>query len=284
MKTVNQICSFEIEKYAREYTFGGYREGYYIHLKDTSGNTATGEVAPLPGRSLESLHQAYENLERLRRQFLENDFSPFSLYPSVMFGMQMALYQLQHPNEKSNCDTTKLFLTPPTFFGAKGPVKLKLGHLDVDGAVSFFNKFKRKEKNIRLDLERLWPLDKTLEFCSKIDTSSIFYIEDPVDVFSELEIFYEKTKVPYAIDQFLSFAPPEIIKELKGLYCLIAKPSLVGGVHECQRLQEIYAPIPIAISSLFETDVGIEHVKLISSKLCPGLPCGCDTLKYIKPL
>jgi o-succinylbenzoate synthase len=282
MKTQAQICSFDIEKYAKEYTFGGFREGFLVHLKDTDGNEATGEIAPLPGRSLETLDEAYANLQQLKNNFLDNNLTPFPLQPSVMFGMQMAFYSLQNPKAKASPAMTKLYLEPPTLFGSKGPVKLKLGHLSVDDAIAFFNKFKRSEKNIRIDLERKWELEKTLEFCEKIDTSSILYIEDPVMTFSDLEIFYEKTNVEYALDQFLAFAPPQVIKTLKGIHSIIVKPSLCGGLHECRQLQELYAPVPISISSLFETSVGIKHIKLISSMLCPDSPVGCDTLKFLK--
>ena len=147
MITQNQICSFEIEKYSTEYTFGGTREGFYIHLKDTAGNESTGEVAPLSGRSLETLDQAYSNLLQLRENFLNNKLTPFALHPSVMFGMQMALYSLQNQKHKANPPVTKLYIAPPKLFAAKGPVKLKLGHLREPEAIAFFNTFKRKMVN-----------------------------------------------------------------------------------------------------------------------------------------
>jgi o-succinylbenzoate synthase len=278
-----KICSFEIEKYQREFTFGGTKEGFTIHLKDTEGNVSCGEVAPLHGRSLESLDQAYHHLKKLQEYFLNSDFTPFNLHPSVMFGMQMALYKLQNQTKEITIPITKLFFSPPLFIPS-GPVKLKLGNYKLDEAITFYNKFKRKEQNIRIDLERKWSLSKSVSFCEKVDLSSILYIEDPVSNYSDLEVFFEKTKVKFALDLFLSFQPLERIKQLNGLDCVIVKPSLVGGIYECSLLQKELFPIPIVLSSLFETEVGIFDIKLISSILCPNKPAGVDTLKFLKKI
>lgn len=284
MSTTTQITSFEIEKFAKKFTFGktdGFREGLYVHLKDTDENTATGEVSPLPGRSLETLDEAHQNLLALKNNFMENDLKPLTLHPSVMFGMQMALYSLQQSSTTPSLPITKLLITPP-LLAPKGPVKLKLGDFRLDAAIAFFNKCDRSKKTIRIDLERKWSLAKTIDFCKLVNSSSILYIEDPVENYTDLETFYEKTGVEYALDQFLLFAPPESIKLLKGLHSIIVKPSLTGGLHECRLVQDAFAPIPISLSSLFETKVGIGHIKLISSILCGDQPVGVDTLKFIK--
>lgn len=280
MSLCAKICGFELEKFEKKFSFGGIREGFYIHLKDTLGNNSCGEVAPLPGRSLETLDQAYNNLITLRENFLNGDLKPFALHPSVMFGMQMALFDLQNSQPKFNGEITKLYTSPPVL-PSNGPVKLKLGNETTERAIEFFSKFKRKKKNIVIDLERKWSLEKTLCFCKEIDTSSILYIEDPVTNYSDLEIFNKKTNVYFAIDNFLSFQPIERIKLLKGLHSIIVKPSLLGGLHECKQLQQAFYPVPIVLSSLFETKIGISHIKTISSILCPGKPAGVDTLKFL---
>jgi len=284
MNTCAQICSFDIEKYCRKISHGGLREGFYVHLKDTDGNSATSEVSPLPGRSLETLDEAYENLTLLRNKFLENDLTPSPLYPSVMFGMQMALYSLTHSDPITSGPIIKLYTKPPLFYGSFGPVKLKLGDYSLNQAMAFFKKFKRREQTIRIDLERKWDIEKTVAFCKEIDTSSILYIEDPVINYSDMEPFYQETKVMYAIDQFLSFQPPERMKKLSGLHTIIVKPSLVGGIHECRNLQQAFDGISITLSSLYETKVGIDHIKRISKILCGDAPVGVDTLKFLQPL
>jgi O-succinylbenzoate synthase len=276
-----KICAFDIEKYSREFTFGGKREGLYIHLADTDGNKSSGEIAPLPGRSLETLEQAYDHIKKIRKNFLDGNFIPFNLHPSVMFGMQMALYKLQNKTTLVDTPVTKLFFSPP-ILNVSGRVKLKLGNFDIDEAISFYNKFKGKEKNITIDLERKWDLDKSVAFCEKIDTCSILYIEDPTTNYSDLERFFEKTNVEFAVDMFLIFQPLERIKVLKGLNSITLKPTLVGGIHECRLFQQDCLNIPIVLSSLFETEVGIEDIKLISSLLCPNKPAGVDTLKFLK--
>ena len=280
MKTAAQISGFEIEKYAKKSKLGFVREGFYIHLQDTEEHKSTGEVAPLPGRSMETLDEAYQNLLQLRKNFLNNQLDPLPLYPSVMFGMQMALYCLQEPRKALPLQKTTLYLKPP-LFPTSGPVKIKLGHLPVDQAVLFYQKMARKEKNVRIDLERKWELEKTLEFCTRIDSSYLLYIEDPTTNYSDLETFAQKTGIPFAVDAFLPFQPPERIKKLRGLHSIVVKPSLVGGIHECRSLQQAFDPIPLSFSSLFETKVGIDHIQLIASMLAPDAPVGIDTLKFL---
>ena len=281
MSITSQICSFEIEKYTKRFSFGGIREGVYIHLKDTDGRKATGEVSPLPGRSLETLEMVLTDLNRFKNNFLDNNLTPFALHPSVMFGMQMALYSLQNDDPIFFPPITKLYLTPP-IFTSSGPVKLKLGNYSVNDATIFYNKFLRKDKTIRIDLERKWDIKKSIEFCKGIDTSSLLYVEDPVTNYCDLEKFYRETGVEFAVDNFIPFQPVEKIKALEGLHSAIIKPTLVGGLHECRNLQAAFAPIPISFSSLFETSVGIHHIKVISSILCGENPVGVDTLKFLK--
>ena len=264
MKTAAQITSFEIEKYAKKSKLGFVREGFFVHLQDTEGNKSTGEVAPLSGRSMETLEEAYQNLMKVRSNFLSNDLTPLPLYPSVMFGMQMALFCLQENRDIPSLEETKLYLKPP-LLPSSGPVKIKLGHLPLDEAIAFYQKMARKEKNVRIDLERKWELDKTLAFCRAIDPSYLLYIEDATTTYSDLETFYRKSGIPFAIDAFLSFQPPERIKKLEGLHSIVVKPSLVGGIHQCRELQKAFDPIPLSFSSLFETKVGINHIKLIAS-------------------
>ncbi len=281
MSMTGQICSFELEKYAKRFSFGGIREGVYIHLKGTDGRKSTGEVAPLPQRSLETLDMVLSDLNRFKNNFLDNNLTPFALHPSVMFGMQMALYSLQNDDPIFFPPITKLYLTPP-IFGARGPVKLKLGDYSLTDAISFYNKFSRKDKTIRIDLERKWGLQKSIEFCKKINTFPLLYIEDPVTNYTDLEKFYRETGVEFAVDHFIPFQPIEKIKALEGLHSVIIKPSLVGGLRECRSIQAAFAPIPISLSSLFETSVGINHIKVISSILCGEDPVGVDTLKFLK--
>ena len=281
MNTLEKICSFELEKYTKRFTFGGIAEGIYIHLQDTSGRKSVGEVSPLPGRSLETLDMVLLDLNKFKNNFLENTLVPFALHPSVMFGLQMALYSLQNDDPIFFPPITKLYMKAP-IIPSRGPVKLKLGNYSLDDALIFYNKFSRKDRTIRIDLERKWDLEKSVAFCKKINPSSLLYIEDPVTNYIDLEAFYKETNVQYAIDMFLPFQPVEKIKLLEGLHSIIVKPSLTGGLNECRALQQAFFPIPISLSSLFETSVGINHIKVISSILCGQSPVGVDTLKFLK--
>jgi O-succinylbenzoate synthase len=274
MNPFSEIDSFKLENYTLK-----NRKGIYLHIEKNK-KSAIGEVSPLPGRSIETLEMAVDQLEGVKKSLLDGYCDFFPLYPSVLFGLKTALYSLDHIPPPFSSEITSLFLEPP-LVAPKGNVKLKLGNYGIEEAIKFYETFRRKEKNIRIDLERKWELSKTVTFCKKIDTSLLLYIEDPVKEYDDLTPFYEETKVAFALDMFLAFHSTEEIKLLKGLYSIIVKPSLVGGLEECRALQAAFFPIPISLSSLFETSIGINHIKILSSILCGNDPVGVDTLKFL---
>lgn len=275
------IVSFDVEIYEKIFTWNKKRRGIIITLQDSEGSIGKGEIAPFKGRSLETFDESLSQVMKLKDTFFDKDRVPFALYPSVMFGMEMAMHDVQKSSSNADVEITTLLMHPPKK-PPFGPLKLKLGNLDIDEAADFFNKCKSKEQNIRIDLERKWGLDKTIDFCKQVDASKIVYIEDPTTNYSDLERFYIETNIPYAIDNFLTFQPPEVLKILKGLKSIVVKPSLIGGLSHCTILKELFSPIDIVISSLYESEVGIHHLKTISSILS-SQPAGIDTLKLFVP-
>ncbi|NMS48185.1 o-succinylbenzoate synthase, partial [Vibrio parahaemolyticus] len=70
------------------------RVGYVVALSE-DGKTGLGEVAPLPGFSLESTEDAGVQLqEQAERWVAELDVDYANMYPSVAFGLSMAQLEL----------------------------------------------------------------------------------------------------------------------------------------------------------------------------------------------
>lgn len=272
------ITTIEYTCFSRPMINNTHREGIYVTVKNGS-RKSTGEISPLPGRSIETFKMAKENISETIKRFTSNGTITPSVYPSVSFGLESALFGLSSQTPPPSAIITKLLIAKPKN-KPKGPVKIKLGHLSIDQAIDLFNFCNTKEANIRIDLERKWSLEKSCKFFSLIDTSNIVYVEDPVTYYSNLEAFYQKTSIPFAIDQFLFFQPAEKIKLLCGLHSIVVKPSLVGGLEKCKKLQKIFHPIPISLSSLMETEIGISHIITLSHILCENAPIGVDTLKF----
>ncbi len=220
---------------------GRNREGLLLQTEE-----GWGEIAPLPGFSLETLSQAKaEILDVLR-------FNKKPTLPSVLFGLsvkplspiKVRLAALNNP--KPDC----------------GTLKLKLGHLSVDEGVALVKKYVGKYR-LRLDCNRKWNLSQALLFVSYFHPSDFEYLEEPVDRYEDLVQFSDQTKFPIAVDESLR---ENSCLNIPTLAAAIIKPTLSGGVP--------LVPFPIILSSSYESSLGILQIAQLAN---PEIPQGLDT-------
>jgi O-succinylbenzoate synthase len=262
-----KLANFEIYAYNFPTTLGFNRKGFIVRLIDESGKEGAGEIAPLPGRSIETLDQALAAIKQIRMRFLTGDFSPAFFPPSVMFGMEMALSEFLFPDLEPI--QTQVYRN-----------KLKLKDLSVLDAVKIC---KAQSKPLRIDLNSQWELTKTIEFCSHFKPEDFIYIEDPVSLFTDLEKFYDQTGIPYALDEYLSHHPLERILSLPGLTHLIIKPTLHGGLTRCKAIQKASNNKTLIFSSAYETPIGLAHIARIAASLSPKQSHGLATESIFTP-
>ncbi len=256
-----KLKEFEIYSYKLPTSIGIVREGLIVRLINEIGQEGIGEIAPLPGRSIETFSEALAFTKKIRDRFLKQDFTPALFLPSVMFGMEMALSSILFPMTKDI--PFKLYSN-----------KLKLKNLNVKEAV---NLCKKEKGPLRIDLNRKWDLAKTVEFCSHFHPADFLYVEDPVSVFTDLEKFYDQTGFPYAVDEYLSEHPLDRLLKLRGLSHLVIKPTLHGGLQRCKAIATEVNMIPCIFSSCYETGIGLMHIAKIGALLNPNEPIGIDT-------
>ena len=251
-----KIEEFEIELYKLPTSLGFVREGIIITLTDDLGRVRKGEIAPLPGRSHETLLDALAVTKKVRERFLRGDFSLPFFPPSVVFGIDMTL--------ASNEDLPfKVYSN-----------KLKIRNLSLSEAVDLC---KKQNGPFRIDLNRSWPLEKTVEFCKQFKAGDFLYLEDPVSNFTDLEKFYDQTGFHYAVDEFLALHPLERIANLRGLTHLIIKPTLFGGIEECRNIVNETRHLCHIFSSAYETSLGLNRIAQIGASLSPSEAVGIAT-------
>lgn len=256
---------YDLDSYAIPLTNGTVRQGVIVTIETDEGEFGMGEIAPLPGRSIETLDEARE----MAIAYLEKktSFAP----PSVLFGVSCAFTPIR---EDLYFELTHLF--DPSWKEGKY-LKVKLGDKTVNEAIALTESIVAKGIKPHLDFNSLWDIEDTITFCKHFSPDDFRYLEDPVRAFTQLESFYEKTGYFFALDEYLLHHPIERIISLKGLSHLIIKPTLWGGYEECKRLIEKAPFCTPVFSSSYESAIGLMHIVRIAKLLSPNEPVGIDT-------
>lgn len=236
------------------------REGLLLHCVHSRGE-GWGEIAPLPGRSRETLHEAQEQLLHI----LSTKQLPPKLLPSVSFGLSSALHVW---SQTPTVPVAALLAGTAEEIGAKADeahaqgfrsVKVKVNDMSIKELLpSLAGRFA-----LRIDANRAFSFQEALALC---DQCPIEYIEEPTYEIDRLEHF----PFPYALDEtLLEKAVPQ------NCHAIVYKPTVLGW------------PMPNIpnrwiLSSACETGVGIVHVARLAAMLAPGVACGLDTYRFLE--
>ncbi|MDN3506243.1 MAG: enolase C-terminal domain-like protein [Simkaniaceae bacterium] len=265
------------------------RKGILLHLTDEKGNATTTEVSPLPGYSVETFEEAHAQLKQLKRKLLTtwwtkgalHFLSTLGLYPSVHSAVETALLDLLDPIPTGPCKRYALLFGSPTeiFDRAKEianegflDVKIKLGHFSMDTAHEVISAL-GEQFRLRLDFNRKWDLEDTMQFCAHYPKDFFEYIEEPATIAHDLLHF----TYPFAMDESLrdieDLTPYLSTGHLKAF---ILKPTMTFPISPYLNL----GPKAILTSS-FESPIGIGQIERMIHRfgLTENLH-GLDTLRY----
>lgn len=220
-------------------------------------NGGWGEIAPLPGFSRESFEEAKAEILSL----LPYLATAKSKLPSVQFGIACAA----KPFPMTPIKIPLSALGPRAGFST---AKLKLGSLSLSDAIRLTKEYVSHYK-LRIDCNRAWTLEQALEFASHFSPASFEYLEEPLQSFSDLVRFSEKTRFPIAADESLRDGSPwRLIPTLKAA---VVKPTLMGAI----------PPLPphlqLILSSSIESGLGLLHIARLATS---SLPIGLDTAQF----
>jgi len=296
-----------------------FRQGILVIIKNQKGQTGYGEIAPLPGVHNENFEDVSNQIKsapvRLLGTEVNEDFTtsfnrvvkPFErmdFYPSVNFGMEMAILSIFYARKDLNFFKDKNISKIPVnkliiwdeiiskeyinkiINSGYRSVKIKIGYKSVEKDIHRILRLKSflpDNISIRLDANASWNLDEALLFFSKIGNDRIEYIEDPIKNVDDYKTFYHKTGVPIAIDENLDYFYSECLLENEYVKAIILKPSVLGGFYDTARL--IYKlrnkNIKPILSNAFLSGLSLSVISLFAAQMkLLHYPVGLDTLGH----
>ncbi len=246
-----------------------------------------GEVAPLPGWSKETLEEARAELEKYKWVTQLKDLRELELLPSVRFGLESALLPLLPPG---TVPLSALFMGTPQEILAQAKkreaegyysAKLKVGTLSFEGAHEVISQLASRF-SLRIDVNRAWNTEDSLEFFSKYPKDLFDYVEEPFKNPKDLSRFTH----PLAVDEsFPSDLSLNDLERLEPLKALIYKPTMQGGLKGALPLQAWCQRrgIQLVLSSSFESAVGLDHIAALARRLSPDpSPVGIGTRHFFQ--
>jgi len=251
------------------------RAGLLIRLESEGGQSAWGEIAPLPGFSRETFDEVIYAVKRARYRLLNREIPAhleelsggfvrwlhdLPLPPSVQCGFEAAVLHLA-ARRRGVTPAELMSHRPQTEIAINGlisatpdeiekeiervvaagfrAVKLKVGREDVDTDIATVRRLRARlpaTVALRLDANRAWTYEQALAFADGIAGETIVYLEEPLAEPQQLERFAAATSLPLALDESLVGLAPEALVPFEGLRAIIVRPMLLGGLEQTMRL------------------------------------------------
>jgi len=279
---------------------GIIRLGFLIRLIDQEGRVGWGEVAPLPGRSRETLEQTFYQFNATKEKMQELDWNcnnyltqlqSFSFLPSLSFGWESAIAFLLFPLPSYSLPIISLLMGSyeEILQRMKGidpgiRVKLKVEKLNFEETSSLIHHLKGRV-TLHLDLNRSWDYSHSLKFFSSFSSENFLYVEEPSRDPHQWHWFPHPVAVDESFPSLLSLTQLEQLPRLKAF---IYKPTLHGGWLRALPLYKwaIERDIEFILSSSFETPVGLSQIAFLAYRLAQfhhrnPFPLGVGTYRYL---
>jgi O-succinylbenzoate synthase len=275
-----------------------HREGVLVRLTDADGREGWGEIAPLPHFSLESLVEAQRQAMTLalRPRDFWNSFSFMEVLPSVRFGFEVALlnlnraWQIRHPNVYLNAlliGSPEECVSKAEEIVAKGyrAAKLKVGHRAVEEDAALVQQVQQKlgeACTLRLDANRAWTFDEAMKFAELVQGTPIEYIEEPLQNLMQLPEWTQKSGIALALDESLRDKSLEkapalsMLNDISDVYIL--KPMLDGN----SVAKYASSAKKLILSSSVESGIGtLALLKYAAFLNKSAFPIGLDTYNWL---
>ena len=271
------------------------RDGLFVHLSE-NGREGWGEVAPLPGFSLETLADAQDAVMTWVDAWLAGQESALPSQPSAAFGLSCALAELQDTLPQAadyraaplcTGDPDELFAALAAMPGEK-VAKVKVGLYEAvrDGMVVNLLLEAIPDLRLRLDANRAWTPLKAQQFAKYVNPdyrARIAFIEEPCRTRDDSRAFAQETGIAIAWDESLRETDFSFAAE-PGLSAVVIKPMLTGSL---ERVREQVAAahalgLTAVISSSIESSLGLTQLARIAAWLTPQTIPGLDTLNLMQ--
>ncbi len=299
------------------------RSGILIRVFDEHQYSGWGEIAPFPGIHQEDLPEVVTQIKQFRKDLIGQSISPklielngafeewlggYQLHLSVRYGIELALLNLlaeiyRTPlaglisrNYRKTVSVNGLLSgTKEEIFNqlsglvkeGYNTIKLKIGRGVLEDDIKLTKEVCTVLPNsvsLRLDANRIWPLDNAVAFGKTIANDRIEYIEEPLADPTLLDEFYQQTGMPIALDETLPETDFTTLSLPNGIVALILKPSVLGGIEKTMQFAT-YAQnsgIKAVISSAFQSGIGLAAAANLAACMNQqDVPAGLDTYKWL---
>ena len=291
------------------------RDSWIISLWDDAQpeNIAYGECAPLPDLSLEY----DENYEAKIKEVCDgiDDFfywldGGLLTYPSILFGLEMALIDLQNGIQQKLYDTSftqgdegllingLIWMGDPAYMREQIQekldqgfhcIKLKIGANAIEEELAILSTireaFPADQLELRVDANGAFTPENVMPILERLAQLDIHSIEQPIKQgqIRDMRYFCRKSPVPIALDEELigihTFDEKRaLLKNTKPQY-IILKPSLHGGISGCEEWIQLAEEKKIGwwITSALESNIGLNAIAQWTASLNVTLPQGLGT-------
>ncbi|AIU67359.1 o-succinylbenzoate synthase [Vibrio coralliilyticus] len=272
------------------------REGFVVVL-ESDGEVGRGEIAPLPGFSIESMDDVYSQLIEQLALWQNGQVLDYTdLYPSVAFGLSMAQLELVNGLPDTGCyqaaplcsgDPDELLPKLDNMQGQK-VAKIKVGLYEPvrDGLLVSLFLESIPDLTLRLDANRAWTAEKAQQFAKKIAPSlrqRIAFVEEPCQAPGDSFSFAIDTGIAIAWDETLQHAIRKDdfkLEDFNGAKAIIIKPTLIGSLERCIELINRAKELGIkpVISSSIESSLGLTQLARFAQWQLPEEIPGLDTI------
>ena len=276
------------------------RQCWLIHLTDGQ-NTGIGECAPLPDLSCDAIPDYRSLLEKVCRDFCEEgeiDYDALRPYPSMLFGLETALLNLQHGDRlfdtafsrgevgipinglvwMGNYDEMLQRLEDKLEKGFRC-VKLKIGAIDFDQELDLVKRIRERfsfhEVELRVDANGAFSFEEALYKLELLSQYAIHSIEQPIKAgqWGYMAELCRESPLPIALDEeLIGVNDPEMkvhmLNIIKPRY-IILKPSLHGGMQGCREWIDTAKRMSINswITSALESNIGLNAIAQFASEV-----------------
>ena len=269
------------------------RKIWLVYLSDGK-KTGMGECAPLPDLSCDVRNDYEEVLEGFCQKLCESgeiDYEAMHDYPSMLFGLETALLNLQHGDIMFDTAFSRGEVGIPinglVWMGnydemlqrmeeklEKGfrCVKLKIGAIDFDQELDLVkrirDRFSFHEVELRLDANGAFPYEEALYKLELLSQYAIHSIEQPIKAqqWALMAELCRESPLPIALDEeLIGVNDPEMkhhmLNIIKPRY-IILKPSLHGGMQGCREWIKTARDMGIGswITSALESNIGLNAI------------------------
>lgn len=271
------------------------RDGLLLCLRQGE-HEGWGEIAPLPGFSVESLEDAQAEVVAWALRWQNGDAAALPALPSSAFGVSCALAELngELPDAADyraaplcTGDPDELFAVLQQMPGEKvAKVKVGLWEAVRDGMVVNLLLEAIPDLKLRLDANRAWTPLKAQQFAKYVNPdyrSRITFLEEPCRTRDDSRAFARETGIAIAWDESLREADFTFAAE-PGVSAVVIKPTLTGSL---QKVREQVATahalgLTAVISSSIESSLGLTQLARIAAWLTPDTIPGLDTLNLMQ--